>query len=101
MPRPRALPDDELRDALATLPAWKLDDGRLLREFRFRDFQQAFGFMAQAALVAERMDHHPDWCNVYDRVRVHLVTHDANGITELDLALARAMDAIAQGTASP
>ena len=100
MPRPRALPDDELRDALATLPAWKLDDGRLLREFRFRDFVEAFGFMTSAALVAERMDHHPEWSNVWATVRVDLVTHDAGAVTELDVALARAMDTIAEGTAA-
>lgn len=93
--RPRALDDDALARELATLPLWRVADGKLRREFRFRDFSQAFGFMARAALVAERMDHHPEWTNVYSLVRVDLVTHDAKGITTLDVALARAMDAIA------
>ncbi|NJN52365.1 MAG: 4a-hydroxytetrahydrobiopterin dehydratase [Gammaproteobacteria bacterium] len=74
--------------------AWAVVDGKLHKAFRFRDFVQAFGFMTQAALVAERMNHHPEWFNVYHTVRVDLVTHDANGITERDFALATAMNEI-------
>ena len=71
---------------------WSLSDGRLHKVFTFGDFVQAFGFMASAALVAESMNHHPEWCNVYNRVTVDLRTHDADGITERDFSLARRLD---------
>lgn len=79
-----------------TLPLWSLVAGRdaIQRSFKFRDFNAAFGFMTRAALIAEKMDHHPEWFNVYNRVDVVLSTHDAGGLTDRDLALARAMDAI-------
>ncbi len=92
MPRPARLPDAEIAKRLAALPGWSLAGGKLRRELTFRDFSEAFGFMARAALVAEKMDHHPDWANVWNRVTVELSTHDAGGITELDFALAEAMD---------
>ena len=75
--------------------AWSITDGKLHKTFQFRDFSEAFGFMARVALVAEAMDHHPEWFNVYKTVRVDLSTHDAGGITELDFALAGRMEAIA------
>ena len=90
------LDEGAIRDALAALPDWSVDGGKLFREFKFADFGEAFGFMARAALVAERLDHHPEWSNVYSTVRVHLTTHDADGITEFDTELARAMDRIAR-----
>ena len=74
---------------------WSLSDGKLHKVFTLRDFVQAFGFMTSAALVAESMNHHPEWCNVYNRVTVDLRTHDADGITELDFALARRLDQLA------
>jgi len=74
---------------------WSVVDGKLHKEFVFRDFSEAFGFMARVALVAESMDHHPEWLNVYKTVRVDLATHDAGGITELDFALAGRMETIA------
>ncbi len=79
------------------LPAWALVDGRdaIHRTFKFKDFSAAFGFMARAALVAEKLDHHPEWTNVWNRVEVTLSTHSAGGLTDLDLALAEAMDRIA------
>ena len=89
------LSDAEVTAALEGLAGWSRDGDKLLREYRFPDFVAAFGFMAAAALVAERMNHHPEWFNVYGTVRVHLATHDAGGITSNDLELARAMDAIA------
>ncbi len=92
MARPRRLPDAEVAKRLAALPGWSLAAGRLRRELTFRDFSEAFGFMARAALAAEKMDHHPDWSNVWNRVMVELSTHDAGGITELDFALAEAMN---------
>jgi 4a-hydroxytetrahydrobiopterin dehydratase len=90
--------DDAARKALAArLPGWRLTDGRdaLQKTFKFADFSEAFGFMARAALVAEKMDHHPEWSNVWNRVDVTLSTHSAGGLTELDAKLAEAMDKIA------
>lgn len=83
--------------ALASIPAWHAVEGRdaIARQFRFKDFNAAFGFMARVALIAEKADHHPEWFNVYNRVDVTLSTHDAGGLTEKDIALAHAMDAIA------
>lgn len=95
MPRPKALSPDQIDAALASLPGWSLVDGKLHRELRFPNFQRAFAFMAEAALHAEKLDHHPEWSNVYGRVVVDLVTHDAGGLTELDLELAKRMSAIA------
>ncbi len=83
--------------ALARLPAWSSVHGRdaITRTFTFADFSQAFGFMARAALAAEKMDHHPEWTNVYNTVTVTLTSHDAGGVTERDVRLAEAMDRIA------
>ena len=91
------LDPNAVRDAMTGLSAWTLaDDGKSIsREFRFRDFGEAFGFMARVALAAEKMDHHPDWSNVWNRVTVELWTHDAGGITDLDFELAQAMDRFA------
>lgn len=90
--------DDVARSSITQrLPGWRMVDGRdaIQRMFRFKDFSEAFGFMARAALVAEQMNHHPEWHNVWNRVDVTLSTHDAGGLTELDLKLAEAMDRIA------
>jgi 4a-hydroxytetrahydrobiopterin dehydratase len=80
----------------ATLPQWRHDPARdaIARQFVFADFAQAFGFMAQLALVAERLNHHPEWFNVYNRVDIVLTTHDAAGLTALDVELARQADEI-------
>jgi len=93
----KPLTSEEIQTRLKTLPAWEIVDGKLRREFRFANFVEAFGFMTQVALLAEAMNHHPDWCNAYRVVRVDLVTHDAGGITEKDFALAAKMDALAHG----
>lgn len=87
--------------ALAQLDGWAPASGRdgIVKSFRFRDFGEAFGFMAQVALAAERMDHHPEWSNVYNRVDILLTTHAAGGVTERDVALARAIDGAAKGAA--
>lgn len=98
MSRPQKLTPEELTSRMAALPGWTIQNGTLHREFAFKDFVEAFGFMTQAALVAESMDHHPDWSNVWNRVVVNLSTHDAGGITELDLRLAAAMDRVAPDT---
>ena len=81
--------------ALAQLPGWRAAAGRdaIEKEFHFADFNAAFAFMTRVALKAEQMDHHPEWSNVYNRVRVTLATHDAGGVTELDVTLARFIDA--------
>jgi 4a-hydroxytetrahydrobiopterin dehydratase len=94
MPRAPRLSDEEIRGRLSGLPGWEVRDGKLHREFRFASFVEAFGFMTSVALVAESRNHHPDWSNVYDRVVVDLVTHDAGGITERDFELARAASAL-------
>jgi 4a-hydroxytetrahydrobiopterin dehydratase len=85
------------KSALKRLPVWTETPGReaITRIFTFRDFNEAFGFMSRAALVAEKIDHHPEWRNVYRTVEVVLATHDAGGVTALDIELAAAMDAIA------
>jgi 4a-hydroxytetrahydrobiopterin dehydratase len=81
------------------LPDWREVDGRdaITRTFAFKDFNEAFGFMTRVALVAEKLNHHPEWSNVYRTVEVVLSTHDAGGLTDLDIRLARKMDAFAQG----
>jgi 4a-hydroxytetrahydrobiopterin dehydratase len=93
------LAGDARRSALARLAGWREADGRdaITKTFTFKDFNEAFGFMTRAALVAEKMDHHPEWSNVYKTVEVTLSTHDAGGLTEKDVALADAMDCIAKG----
>jgi 4a-hydroxytetrahydrobiopterin dehydratase len=83
--------------ALGALPGWTETAGRdaIGKTFVFKDFNEAFGFMSRAALVAEKMDHHPEWRNVYKTVEVVLSTHDSGGVTSLDIELAKAMNAIA------
>ncbi|MBL8699338.1 MAG: 4a-hydroxytetrahydrobiopterin dehydratase [Alphaproteobacteria bacterium] len=82
--------------ALAGLAAWRDVPGRdaIARSFRFADFNAAFGFMTRVALMAERMDHHPEWSNVYDRVEITLSTHDAGGVSARDVTLARFIDSL-------
>jgi 4a-hydroxytetrahydrobiopterin dehydratase len=92
MPKVSRLSDVEITDHVSKLPGWEVRHGKLHREFEFGSFVEAFGFMARAALMAEKQDHHPEWCNVYNRVVVDLATHDVDGISERDFALARAMN---------
>ena len=96
MPVPR-LTDAERDAALARLPEWTLrSDGLAIeRELRFADFGEAFAFMTRVALAAEKADHHPEWSNVWNRVTIVLTTHDAAGLSQRDIALAEAIDAIA------
>ncbi len=81
-------------EALKQLTGWKAADGRdaIEKTYRFDDFNQAFGWMSRIALAAEKLDHHPEWFNVYSRVEVLLATHDAGGVTDLDVTLAKLMD---------
>ena len=97
MAGPTRLSDDEIRRRLDRLPGWVLREGKLHRVFTFPDFVRAFAFMAAAALRAEAMGHHPEWFNVYNRVVVDLMTHDAQGITALDFELADHMQALGAG----
>ena len=85
----------EIADRLASLAGWSVVDEKLHREYRFADFIEAFGFMTRAAIVAESMNHHPEWFNVYNRVVVDLTTHDAGGISDYDFQLAARMDSLA------
>ena len=91
------LTPDERAEALDALGEWDFDDARdgIVRQFIFQDFSEAFGFMARVALLAEVQDHHPEWSNVYDRVEITLSTHDAGGLSAKDVALAKAIDAVA------
>ena len=97
------LTSTQLTPLLQTLPDWRFDAARgglIAREFTFRDFAQAFGFMAQIAVIAESRNHHPEWFNVYNRVDITLSTHDADGLTQRDIDLAREIDQFAGDRAS-
>lgn len=97
------LSDDDRAAALSGLPDWKPVEGRdaITRSFKFKNFNEAFGFMTRVALMAEKLDHHPDWFNAYNRVEVTLSTHDAGGVTERDVKLATFIDAAAQAIGTP
>jgi 4a-hydroxytetrahydrobiopterin dehydratase len=97
----KRLDDQERADALATLPGWTHEPVRdaIVREFAFRDFVTAFSFMTAVALEAEKVDHHPEWSNVYGRISILLTTHDANGLSERDIQLARKISALESGFA--
>ncbi len=92
--RPKAYTQQELETVFSDLKDWTIKSNCLVREIIFKDFVQAFGFMSQVALEAEKMDHHPDWKNVYNKVSISLNTHDAGGLTELDLKLAKKINKI-------
>lgn len=96
----KALDDNARMAALADLPSWSYDPDRrgIVRSLRFPDFVTAFGFMTSVALEAEKADHHPEWSNVYGRVEILLTTHDANGLSERDIALAKRVDALSAQT---
>ena len=95
MSRPKKLSATQIDAKLAEIPGWQVRDGKLHREFLFDDFKAAFHFMTRVATSAEELDHHPDWENVYNRVRVDLTTHDAGGLTHLDFELAKSMNRFA------
>ena len=95
--RPTQMTDADRNTALASLDGWSYDaDAKAINKtFTFADFSEAWGFMNRAALLAEKMDHHPEWFNVYNRVEVKMTTHDADGVTTLDIEMATAMDGFA------
>jgi 4a-hydroxytetrahydrobiopterin dehydratase len=88
------LNDAQLKTELASLPGWSLQDSKLHREIKFKDFNEAWGFMCRAALHAERLNHHPEWFNVWNTVRIDLSTHDSGGITSRDVELAKVMNGL-------
>ncbi|HVO98319.1 MAG TPA: 4a-hydroxytetrahydrobiopterin dehydratase [Bryobacteraceae bacterium] len=92
----KKLDNQEIAAGLGALPGWQVKDGKLHREYKFGDFVHAFGMMATAAPAIEKMDHHPEWFNVYNRVVVDLTTHDAGGITKKDFELAALLEGIAR-----
>jgi len=91
------LTDDDIAQRLTALPGFRREGDKLVVDLKFKDFVTAFGFMTSVALVAEKMDHHPEWSNVYGTVRIALQTHDAGGITELDFALASRVVELSRG----
>ena len=95
MPSPQKLDESQLQSVLASLPSWTLAQGKLHREYKFADFVHAFGFMATSAIAIEKMDHHPEWFNVWNKVVVDLTTHDAGGISAKDVELAKLLDSFA------
>ena len=90
----KKLSDAQIQANLEQVDGWTIEDGKLHKEFQFDNFVSAFGFMTQLALVAESMNHHPEWFNVYNRVTIDLTTHDAGGISDLDFQWAKQADAI-------
>lgn len=92
----KKLSEAEIAEALGAMPGWGVKDGKLHREYKFADFVHAFGMMATAAPAIEKMNHHPEWFNVYNRVVVDLTTHDAGGITKKDFELAALLEGIAK-----
>jgi 4a-hydroxytetrahydrobiopterin dehydratase len=89
------LGDDEINGLLADLPGWSYSNDHLEKSFKFANFSEALGFMVRAGLAAEQLDHHPNWYNVYNKVDIQLWTHDAAGVTALDIKLAKTMNEIA------
>jgi len=90
----KKMTDAEINAQLAVVSGWTLENGKLHKQFQFDSFIEAFGFMSRVALVAESMNHHPEWFNVYNRVTIDLITHDAGGISTLDFELAKKADAL-------
>lgn len=88
------LSDDQIKKELENLPGWSIVNGKLHKDFVFKDFIEAFGFMSTAALHIEKINHHPEWFNVYNKLKVDLTTHDAGGITQNDINLARILNSL-------
>ncbi len=88
------LPQKEIENELKNLSGWAVVEGKLHKEFNFDDFNQAFGFMTRAAMHIEKLNHHPEWFNVYNKLTIDLTTHDAGGITENDINLAKTLNSL-------
>jgi 4a-hydroxytetrahydrobiopterin dehydratase len=93
----RKLSESEIESEATKIPGWKLVNGKLNKSFEFKNFIEAFGFMTKVAMQAEKMNHHPEWFNVYNKVKIDLVTHDVNGISNYDIKLANAINKIQSG----
>ncbi len=93
---PEKLSDEQIRKELSDIPGWNVMNGKLHKDFVFKDFIDAFGFMSRAAIHIEKMNHHPEWFNVYNKIKVDLVTHDARGITQNDINLAKILNSLAK-----
>ncbi|HEX7207483.1 MAG TPA: 4a-hydroxytetrahydrobiopterin dehydratase [Nitrososphaeraceae archaeon] len=91
------LTDKEIESEVNKIPGWKVVNGKLSKSFEFKDFIEAFSFMTRVAMHAEKMNHHPEWFNVYNKVNIDLVTHDLNGISNYDMKLANAINKIQAG----
>lgn len=94
MTQRRKLTEAEISSSLASLKDWRIENGKLHKEIRFKNFSEAFSFMTRVALIAEAMNHHPEWFNVYNRVLIDLTTHDVGGISTMDFEFARQVDAL-------
>jgi 4a-hydroxytetrahydrobiopterin dehydratase len=92
----KTLTEEEIKKKVSEIEDWSVDGKRLVRELIFQDFISAFAFMTECAFASEKLNHHPDWCNRFDRVTIRLTTHDAGGLTELDFRLADSIDAVAR-----
>jgi len=90
------LSDEQIQTALEDLEGWSIIEGKLHKEFQFSDFNEAFGFMARASMHIEKMNHHPEWFNIYNKVKIELTTHDVNGISNFDFKLAKIINYIEQ-----
>ena len=90
------LSDEQVRKEITNISGWNIINGKLHKDFVFKDFIDAFGFMSRAAIHIEKMNHHPEWFNVYNKIKVDLVTHDAGGITQNDINLAKILNSLAK-----
>ncbi len=88
------LSDEQIKDAISSLPGWRVVNGKLHKDFVFKDYVEAFGFMCKASIHIEKMNHHPEWFNVYNKLSVDLTTHDAGGITQNDVNLAKIFNSL-------
>lgn len=95
MAKPKELSQDEIDALIDELDGWTVDDGKLHKVFEFGDFSEAFGWMTRVAIEAEKLNHHPDWCNSWNKVDVHLLTHSLGALSELDEKMARSMETLA------
>jgi 4a-hydroxytetrahydrobiopterin dehydratase len=96
----RKLGDNEIKSELSKVKGWKVVEGKIQRNFEFQNFEEAFAFMTRVALEAEKLDHHPEWFNVYNKVKIDLVTHDVGGLSNYDFRLAKIINKISSKTSA-
>lgn len=90
----RMITENELSEEMVALPGWKVENGKLVKNYQFKSFAQAIGWMVSVALYADKIDHHPDWSNSYNKVNVELITHDLKALSKLDIKLAKRMESL-------